>query len=308
MYEYTDSVRNPDSVSEQSVFAVAGSQAPLHRGHVQDVPRLSTPIVVLGPLRTRLWAVGFGILAGIGWGVAHATYQPNISADVIGRTPAEVQAKFTSVIYHNLYSGNPARFNNLSNTEWAGLAYAYTRNGGSLATLDAMVAARVPAVYTRYHYVSRNKGTTPFVPPSTGINDTLYDIYLDFRTAPYGAASSSIAMLQTTVYAAVLLRLSYNFGQEIGGGLHWLIVNYDPPLDNAIGADMAWIVSTVTSIGDATTSGIRGFWEWQLNTDFFQVPMIDLGSPYIGMGDWGVMDDVSVQDITGNFCVNPGEC
>jgi hypothetical protein len=237
--------------------------------------------------------------------VAHAAYQSNVALAVMGSTPALVDAKFASVINHNMtLPGAGTVLAHLNTAEWQALAYSYQRVGGSLATLDSMVAVSAPAVYLHYKAVTRGaSGTPPFVPPSTGINNTLQEIYLDFRTAPYGGATTASALLETTVFAAVLLQGSYQFGQTVGNGLSWLIQKYDPALDNAIGADIAWVVNLVTNIGNGVS---KGFWEWQLDSTFFQVPLDDFGSFADGLGDFGVLDDISIGDV--ELCINPGDC
>jgi hypothetical protein len=247
-----------------------------------------------------------GALATLAGPVAQAAYQPNVARAVMGSTAAEVHARFPAVIYHNFtLPGASTHLARLTDKEWQGLYYAYGRAGGSAVTLDAMVARYAPASYAHVHYVSRQKG--PFVPPSTGIDNTLYEIYLDFRTAPFGSATAASALLETAVFAGGLLYGSYQFGQTVGGGMAWLISTYDPPLWAAIGYNTSGLVNMMNAVGGAANSFAQGFWEWHIDEAYFSVPLWDFGSFSAVLGDLGLLDSIQPADVAG-FCVNPGDC
>ncbi|MGH8258202.1 MAG: hypothetical protein ACREUG_00765 [Steroidobacteraceae bacterium] len=68
------------------------------------------------------------------------------------------------------------------------------------------------------------------------LNMTIYEVYLDFRTAGLSIPAS---LASTTVFVCPLMQTSWDFGQEIGGVVSSIIQRYDQPLWDAIGGTEA---------------------------------------------------------------------
>ena len=252
--------------------------------------RAHSPYVAVHHVRSRwlcAWALGFCTLVSLN---AHAA---NTSRMVIGTTPAQIAAQFRTVINANLArSGGAARFAKLSNVELVALKSHYLA-----ADLVPALDMYAPTVVPRY------KGLFP-VPTSTSIFDTLENIYLDFRTAPVGSLSAPAALLSTAAYAVTALSAAGYTGYEIGSALAPLIEKYDPSLYSAIGDDVGAVVNLAYSFSASGSAYGQGEAEWHLDLTF-GVPLSSLSYPG-GIGDWGVLDDISYVDS--NFCINPGDC
>ena len=244
-------------------------------------------------------------------GVAHA-HIPNTTISAIGATPAQTQARFTTLVYHNLSVATPAQLAKISDLEWASIFHEWNRLGGVTATLDSIVSARAPGIYAHYHYVTRG-GTPPPAPPNAN-EQTLEDLYLVFRTDTYGLLDPRVALYETCVLGGFQLKESYEFGETIGGELYWLIDKYDPALSYTIGANISWFVDHITNIADLYSQGSAyggfssalGDWEYGLDTNFFGINMDSLGSIGYGFGDFGIFDDIGLSAI--GACFNPGDC
>jgi hypothetical protein len=267
------------------VLAADETPAPQRQRIITAAPRL---------VRRRLvawrWAVCLGSLAAVAGPVAQAS---NTSKIVIGSTSTAVAANAPNLIATNLTHWSATRLATLSNFEMAAIYYHSPQAYAIVYSISATQG-------TRMKYVSRIGGTT-YAPPTVGVDSTLEEIYLDFRTAPAGALGPSAALYETAVYAMQNLAVAWGVGYTIGTGIHWLIERYDPALDNLIGYGLDTLL---TKIAEYPTSG---YWQFELNMEEFGVPFYDLSNG-VDWGSWGVLDDAATLFDSGGFCLNPGEC
>ena len=130
----------------------------------------SQPLDPLRPRHRRLSLLLAGAVATVAWSVGHTA---NTAAAVIGGgNPALISFRADQVITNNLAQWPAWRIATLSNNELAAI-----RDRAPSAYWA--IAAISPADGARMRWVVRQK-----VPPSVGIDSTLEEIYLDFRTAP----------------------------------------------------------------------------------------------------------------------------
>jgi hypothetical protein len=202
------------------------------------------------------------------------------------------------------------------------LAYAYARNtGGNTTDLAAIIATYAPAQVTRYkaaqtnaingyantdvvahnHMYLRTAAAPLPTPPSTGLDSTIQEIYLDFRTSPTGALGPTAAAYETCVYTMGNLAAAYGIGYTIGSGLNWLLQTYTPSTYDAVGGT---IDQMLTNLGNATSDFLDGKWDLSL-ADLFNVNIGDLWTGPDSLGDFGLLDDVEL-DL--DLCINPGDC
>jgi hypothetical protein len=74
---------------------------------------------------------------------------------------------------------------------------------------------------------------------------TLYEIYLDYRTAPVGSVGPPAAIAETAPYAGGWLAASWGAGYAFGTEIHNLIEEFDPALDDVICILLALLLGAV---------------------------------------------------------------
>jgi hypothetical protein len=77
-----------------------------------------------------------------------------------------------------------------------------------------------------------------------------YEIYLDLRTAPVGAASVGEALLETSWFCAREIYWSYKAGENIGTALVPVIEKYDPQLMDDIGGTIDEVLQEIYDAGN----------------------------------------------------------
>ncbi|WP_147293168.1 hypothetical protein [Dyella monticola] len=144
-----------------------------------------------------------------------------------------------------------------------------------IATLDPVDALSSPDLMS------------PMAGPAPNIDMTLYDIYLEFRTAPIGNLSVKSAIAETGLFSASRLLPAYGTGALIGAGINSLIDTYDPALGDAIGGTIAGMV-------DATNQSWSEIKQGQYQASFdalFGYPISGSGNP---SGDFGEFEPMEV--------------
>lgn len=240
------------------------------------------------------------------------------AAGVIGTTPEAIERNFIGVVTRNLANASIAsRVARLSDRELEAIArhaaqglpteraallklFATRLDGVALvrvarafgrAPVDAAVRTYADAE-TRATFASAVAGLATLVPegggrsgggsyPRPNLNMTLEEIYLEFRTAPVGSLSASASIAETSMYAGTWLYASYKVGQAVGSEIHDLIVEYDPGLDQAIGATVG---SMIDNFWLATDAVQQGHFEAAFDA-LFGFPVTWGSDPF---GDWGV--------------------
>ncbi len=117
--------------------------------------------------------------------------------------------------------------------------------------------------------------------PAPTTDMTLEDIYLEFRTAPVGSLSAPSALSETAIFAASRLVPAAAAGTAIGTGISYLIQNYDPSLDDAIGGTIAASLDNFQAAGSDIE---QGHYESAYD-DMFGYPLTNSFAP---LGDWEV--------------------
>lgn len=91
--------------------------------------------------------------------------------------------------------------------------------------------------------------------PAPTIDNTLYEIYLDYRTAPIGSLSVRSALVETSIFAGKRLAPAFTTGYAIGTGLNILINTYEPSLGDTIGGTLNGMVIALASAVDLMVQG-----------------------------------------------------
>lgn len=126
--------------------------------------------------------------------------------------------------------------------------------------------------------------TTPYPspsPPRPTVDMTLEEIYLEYRTAPVGSLSPSGALAETSQFAGVRLSAAYGAGYAVGSGISWLIQNYAPDLNDAIGETIA---SMIENFWEASSDVEQGHFEAAFD-QLFGFPVTSSSDPW---GDWDI--------------------
>ncbi len=79
---------------------------------------------------------------------------------------------------------------------------------------------------------------------------TPYEIYLEFRTAPFGSESVVTSLYQASMFMGGALGASWKGATTLGTAISRLIHTYDPSLDGAIGGTVS---NMIDQIGAAAT-------------------------------------------------------
>ena len=133
--------------------------------------------------------------------------------------------------------------------------------------------------------------------PNPGM--TIYEIYLEYRTAPVGAMGVSAALVETGMYSGMYLGVAWGVGTGIGTFLNNMINTYFPAVGNAIGATVASIVDGIAgavgavgnAIGELGNTLNNIFGEGAPKQDEPNVPLED-------NGDWAIMAPVSDYQVS----------
>lgn len=123
---------------------------------------------------------------------------------------------------------------------------------------------------------------------------TPYEIYLDFRTAPFGADSALNALYEASQYMGGAVGASWSGGTIVGTVVSSLIQTYDPTLDDAIGGTVTNMISQIASAATELAAGqIESAWD-----SLFAIPTLaTAGSvpiPPTSPGDFGVTTPMMV--------------
>lgn len=132
-------------------------------------------------------------------------------------------------------------------------------------------------------------------PPSPNWNQTLKQIYLEFRTAPVGSMGVPESLAETALYAAARVSAAAAVGTVIGTAAKYVIQTYDPPLYDAIGGTVANMIA-------AFHSGLSEFkiGHYQSGLDqLFGYPVTNSGTP---SGDWSIASPMTVYYSGGGAC------
>ena len=182
-------------------------------------------------------------------------FAANPAGSPTGTTPAEINANFPATIRQNLAgSAGSERFARLTDHEVLKLTQSYTAaNNGDpydLVLSDPVQSARYLKVAAEIAprplrprfgggargggHVARQKVAAPFVP---NVGMTLDEIYLVYRT---GLGMTVTASLYSTAYfVGINVSTAWGVGWFMGKQVSYLLQNYAPDADNAIGQTLA---------------------------------------------------------------------
>jgi hypothetical protein len=245
-------------------------------------------------------ALGVAVLAAVVPTKAKAiclapTVSPSSGTALIGNNPADIHARFSSVIENNFQTGNANQVvRNLSSLELADLAYLYGRaNSGNTEpllrilarTLDADALTKVESAFGQSETETAVKKFAPaqiaaqflahtpaarvsssFVdrvstigPVTAGASPTVdmtpTEIYLDYRTAPLGSLSVTGALFETGVFIATKVSQAFGIGYAVGTVVSGVISTYDPSLEDAIGGTVDGMLQNISSAGTEFSQG-----------------------------------------------------
>jgi hypothetical protein len=129
-------------------------------------------------------------------------------------------------------------------------------------------------------------GPPPVRGPNLGM--TPYEIYMEFRTAPFGAGMATVALYEAAMYMGGPVSKAGAGGYVVGTAVSQLIQAYDPTLDDAIGATVSGMID---QIGAATTELAQGQIEAAWDS-LFAIPNVASSTtvplPPTSVGDFGV--------------------
>jgi hypothetical protein len=216
-----------------------------------------------------------------------------------GESPTEVHARFAEIIEQNIREADRDIVAMLSDKELSDLVAAYRHEtGGKANPLIALLGSQASsASVDRVADLVSRAAAAPEPTTNSGptLDMTLQEIYLEFRTAPVGALSVRAALAETAMFAGSRVAIAYTAGYEVGTGIRWLLVNYAPAVDNAIGAGVARAVDAVRNAVNSTSLGSREY-----NLDNIMDAPIYRSSNYYG--------DFGVSSAMGTFVDSGGAC
>jgi hypothetical protein len=233
----------------------------------------------------------------------------NPASSVIGTTPAEVQARFAGVIQQNFERGDAALIiERLSPQELTDLATLYGRaTSGATAPLLNLLAGKLNArdlqrvagafgqnetieaidlhtptsvaqqffTLPRLPAIRASALTAPAIgvgiATPAGITYTIGEIYLDYRTAPWGSLGVTDALYETAVDVSAAVGFAWEGGQALGTAINSLIETYDLPLYDQISGTVGGMAEQVQ---DATTEFEQGKYEDSFDS-LFGMPLSD---------------------------------
>lgn len=155
------------------------------------------------------------------------------------------------------------------------------------------VPFQAPSVAT---FTTGSGGEAMISGPAPTPDMTLYEIYLEFRTAPVGSMGPAAAISEAALYAGsrmywVPMWAGYAFGTAI----HDLIEEFDPALDDVIGGT---IQQAVENIANALDEFEQGEYESGMD-DLFGGPIDDTGDY---SGDWDVGESYDYYETGSGGC------
>jgi hypothetical protein len=241
-----------------------------------------------------------------------------------GQTPKEIHDRFATIIEHNFNTSTANLVDRLHDDELASLAERYAdATGGQTAPLLDRMASTLPAgsltrVAQAFGYKATAAAVARKAPPQVAgeflaamagsdaaavsgpqraaptVDMTINEVYLEFRTAPVGSLSVSGALAETAMFVGGRLAFAYSTGYAVGTGIRWLLENYAPSVDNAIGAGVASVVDSLSRATDYVEQG-------QLEQDLDGL----FGSPIESSGDYSGDWDVSdaMDAVIGDDCL-----
>jgi hypothetical protein len=104
-----------------------------------------------------------------------------------------------------------------------------------------------------------------------GITYTIGEIYLDYRTAPWGSLGVTDALYETAVDVSAAVGFAWEGGQALGTAINSLIETYDLPLYDQISGTVGGMAEQVQ---DATTEFEQGKYEDSFDS-LFGMPLSD---------------------------------
>lgn len=251
---------------------------------------------------------------------------------------AIIHSNFTAVIEENFAQGNSAHtqrvIDNLTDRELHDLASAYNgalggRHANALDSLakklDGKRLARVAGAFgyipvsiavsthatsevqVAFEEKAKRSAATPssgkatiFAAPTTDM--TIYEIYLEYRTAPIGSLTARSAIAETAIFSGSRLLPAFGAGYEVGTGINYLITNYAPDLGDAIGGT---IYGMIQNINAAASNIQRGQYEQGL--DNLLGGSIGARGDVTGnySGDYGVSGAYNSYMHDGHICIDP---
>lgn len=152
------------------------------------------------------------------------------------------------------------------------------------------ITPNVPAMASALSSMAVFSGPRTMASPTPDM--TLRDIYLEFRTAPIGSLTPASALEETAIYAGSRLVWAWGVGYAFGTGVHYLIENYDPSLDDVIGGT---IQTMIDDVGTATTEFEQGNFESGIDSLFGT--SLSSGGNYDG--DWDVSESFGFYESSG---------
>jgi len=302
MYDlYNSFTRNRDAHRPRSLFFVQKPQQSAAAESLQPQSAIAPAHVGKRDHSVRVWAAFLGACALVLGSLAHGATRVDSSAplallgvaDTTGLTAFQLRQltehKFPGIVNANIAQGGDVRLSRLSNDELVGLSITYLRITGNIAELERTVAAYAPGNFARFQTAAKIAAlqlSMPGIyggpaPPAPTLDNTLYENYLEFRTAEVGSMSVKASLIETSAYAMRWLAAAYGVGTLIGDGIHWLIEAYAPQFDDVIGASLDGALQT---IGLATNDSAAGGGELQLINDFSN-PNLDATG--VDCGDYG---------------------
>ena len=146
----------------------------------------------------------------------------------------------------------------------------------------------------------------PVSPDAPNVGMTPYEIYLEFRTAPFGSGSTLVALYEAAMYMGGKTTLggAAALGTTIGTAVSGLIQTYDPTLDDAIGGT---IVNMIDQIAAAETEMAAGRYEAAWNA-LFAIPAAaaptTLPVSPVSTGDYGITSAQQYYSDNGGSILN----
>jgi hypothetical protein len=93
---------------------------------------------------------------------------------------------------------------------------------------------------------------------------TPYEIYLEFRTAPFGSGSVLVALYEAAMFMGGKTTLggAITGGAAVGTAVSQVIQTYDPTLDDAIGGTVSNMIDQMAAAATALAVGqIQNAWD-----------------------------------------------
>jgi hypothetical protein len=187
--------------------------------------------------------------------VASAFGQEDTAAAVAQHAPAAIAREFRQI---------PVKLAAQGSTQ---VSHALTMSSNTASGLISDAAAGGP-----------NVGMTP------------YEIYLEFRTAPFGSGSVLVALYEAAMFmgSSKTLAGAAATGAAIGTAVSYLIQTYDPTLDDAIGGTVSNMIDQMANATTELAAGqIQSAWDSLFSIPKVATPTTVPVAPF-SSGDFGV--------------------